>query len=337
MINTVIYHSADYDGIFCREIARKFLPKDTALIGWTFGDLPLKIPEEGPVYVMDLPVAEVFGAKATDQMMEWPAALSPVIVRGLLERLVWIDHHVSAIASHPLGIPGYRIDGVAACRLTWQWFKAQIVWAAQTGSMSPLSPFPTKDEFVDRKVSEPLAVRLAGEYDVWDHRGDGDLEFQCGLDTRPQLDWEALLSTDEFGAEIVAELIRDGTLAMRCLAQRDARVVRERSFTRAWEGLNFLCLNTPRCSSLSFAALDKPENKHDGLLAFYFNGRHWIVSLYHAAGRKDSDLLKIARAHGGGGHAGACGFQCETLPFLEPSPVPRELSSRSTPVFSRPH
>ena len=26
MKNTVIYHSADFDGIFCREIARKFLP-----------------------------------------------------------------------------------------------------------------------------------------------------------------------------------------------------------------------------------------------------------------------------------------------------------------------
>ena len=37
---TVIYHSADYDGIFCREIAHKFLP-DAELIGWNFGDVPL--------------------------------------------------------------------------------------------------------------------------------------------------------------------------------------------------------------------------------------------------------------------------------------------------------
>ena len=37
MKTTVIHHSADFDGIFCREIARKFLP-DAELIGWDFGD-----------------------------------------------------------------------------------------------------------------------------------------------------------------------------------------------------------------------------------------------------------------------------------------------------------
>lgn len=39
MKTTVIYHSADYDGIFCREIARRFLP-DAELIGWDFADKP---------------------------------------------------------------------------------------------------------------------------------------------------------------------------------------------------------------------------------------------------------------------------------------------------------
>ena len=44
MKTTVIHHSADYDGIFCREIARKFLP-DAELIGWDFKDEPLAVPE----------------------------------------------------------------------------------------------------------------------------------------------------------------------------------------------------------------------------------------------------------------------------------------------------
>ena len=33
MKTTVIHHSADFDGLFCREIARKFLP-GAELIGW---------------------------------------------------------------------------------------------------------------------------------------------------------------------------------------------------------------------------------------------------------------------------------------------------------------
>lgn len=41
MTTTVTHHSADFDGIFCREIARKFIP-DAKLIGWDFGDEPLK-------------------------------------------------------------------------------------------------------------------------------------------------------------------------------------------------------------------------------------------------------------------------------------------------------
>ena len=59
MKTTVIHHSADFDGIFCREIARKFLP-DAEIIGWDFGDKPLAIPD-GQIYILDLPVDRVFG------------------------------------------------------------------------------------------------------------------------------------------------------------------------------------------------------------------------------------------------------------------------------------
>jgi hypothetical protein len=54
MNNTVIYHSADFDGIFCREIAKKFLPTDTVFIGWDWKDKPIPFPDQGIVYVLDL-------------------------------------------------------------------------------------------------------------------------------------------------------------------------------------------------------------------------------------------------------------------------------------------
>lgn len=99
----VIYHRADFDGLFCREIAKKFLP-DAELIGWDYGDAKLPFPSEGTVYVLDLS-PECFESVPQHQ-----------------ERLIWIDHHKSAIEKFPATIPGYRIDGVAACRLAWQWF-----------------------------------------------------------------------------------------------------------------------------------------------------------------------------------------------------------------------
>ncbi len=178
---------------------------------------------------------------------------------------------------------------------------------------------PTKQDYLDRKVSEPLAVRLAGEYDVWSHRGDGDVEFQFGLDCCPRgPQWTELLSLKQNPEDEVHlnALLIAGRAAMACYAKRDADIMRSRSFMVEFEGLKFLALNTARCNSNTFAARDVPETGHDALLAFYTKGDVWCVSLYHAAHRKNIDLSLIAVKHGGGGHGGACGFTVKTLPFL---------------------
>lgn len=293
---TVIHHSADYDGLFCREIARKFLP-EAELIGWDFADAPIPVPE-GTVYVMDLPLDKPFG---------WPMPLIHV-PHG---NLVWIDHHKSAIESHPMDLPGYRIDGVAACRLAWQWFSMRMHEIRNIGAMVV---HPNEEDFITRKVQEPLAVRLAGEYDIWDHRGDGDLELQFGLRVEgDKIAWDMLLSTNTGYTE---QLIKQGAIAKRYSEKVDADLVRFRSFKIKWEGLTFLCLNTGRFNSLTFDALDHPVTGHDALLGFSYNGKDWVVSLYHAKHRKDLDLSLIAVKHGGGGHRGACGFRTETLFFL---------------------
>lgn len=311
MKTTVIFHSGDYDGIFSREIARKFLP-DAELIGWDFVDKPLieRLPmDESPIYVIDLPVdRSIFGADFKD--------IAGPLLQTILKRVIWIDHHKSSIDTHPKDIPGYRIDGVAACRLAWQWFIRHS--NGQNDDVMPLKEF-----YIERRLTEPLAVRLAGEYDVWDHRdNDADIAFQFGLDSMTSPPWDLLLSFGlQAGKAIDAEtyvesIVNDGAAAMRCYAKRDADVMRTRSFLADFEGLRFLCLNTPRCNSQTFAARDVKETGHDALLAFFWNGEFWNVSLYHAAHRKDLDLSEIAKKWKGGGHRGACGFRASSLPFL---------------------
>lgn len=303
---TVIHHSADYDGIFCREIARKFLP-DAELIGWDYGDPKIDPPAEGVIYIMDLsPDCLNLEGKNT----------------RIFERLIWIDHHKSSIETHPTTIPGYRIDGVAACRLAWQWFSIMQHNAQHQTNEQMQVPLPYKEAFVNREVSEPLAVRLAGEYDVWDHRdNDADVAFQFGLDAQKELQWGFLLGFD--GAErygpsnYCSSLVNDGRAAMHCYEKRDADIMRSRSFMVKFEGLTFLALNTARCNSNTFAAKDVPETGHDALLAFYCTGKDFSVSMYHAAHRKDLDLSAIAVKYGGGGHRGACGFRAKALPFLQ--------------------
>ena len=84
MRTTVVYHSADADGWFCREIARKFLP-DAELIGWDFKDGPIEFPEDGVVYVVDLPPEQPFGRELTFEERE---------------RVIWIDHHASSLQKY---------------------------------------------------------------------------------------------------------------------------------------------------------------------------------------------------------------------------------------------
>jgi hypothetical protein len=326
---TVIHHSADFDGIFCREIARKFLP-GAQLIGWDWSDPKISFPGEGTVYVLDL---------------------SPDCFGGIYpgDRLIWIDHHKSAIDKYDNAecprLAGYRIDGVAACRLAWQWF----VYNANDYAISASSDLavrtmrmPEKQEFIDRTVTEPYAVRLAGEYDIWDKRDPNTDVFQFGLRSMKLMpgEWKSLLSLDRkltfeelssaahYGTKdvlkpdgtshpiLIYKLIENGELLMGYQRENDASVVNHRSFLVEWEGLKFLALTTARCNSLTFAAKDVPETGHDALMGFYYTGGGWTVSLYHANHRKDLDLSVIAVKHGGGGHRGACGFQVDKLPFL---------------------
>jgi hypothetical protein len=318
MKTTVIHHSADFDGLFCREIARKFLP-EAELIGWDFGDKPLEIPPEGQIYILDLPVDRVFGDNFSGK-----ATTKYFCHDDMLKRVIWIDHHKSSIESHPANIAGYRIDGVAACRLAWQWFLDQ--WRKSTGMVTLL---PDKTEYVERRVVEPMAVRLAGEYDIWDKRDPLAEVFQFGLRSKvlEPFDWQELLSdkivpaTEGTGMDIsetdllTGALLQNGYLLQRYQQNQDASLM-YRSLMVDFEGLKFLTLNTARCNSLTFASKDIPETGHDALMGFYWTGMTFKVSLYHAKHRTDIDLSQIAVKHGGGGHRGACGFEIYSLPFV---------------------
>ena len=41
----------------------------------------------------------------------------------ITNNVIWIDHHKTAIEKHGgLNVPGLRVDGIAGCELTWQYF-----------------------------------------------------------------------------------------------------------------------------------------------------------------------------------------------------------------------
>lgn len=311
---TVIYHSADFDGIFSREIARKFLP-DAELIGWDYGNPKLTVPE-GKFYILDLS----------------PECLQPdVLPMADAQRMIWIDHHASAIAKFPAAFLGYRIDGVAACRLAWQYFSPDFDGDGMV--------LPPKVDYVNRTVSEPYAVRLAGEYDIWDNRDPNADLFQHGLRSMDLTGrWSDLftlnrkLSIDEIEnlisighqpdlasdgtnfPPLVHTLLENGRCLQYAATNQNASIIKAAGFTIEFEGLKMLACNNARYNSHLFTAGIKPE--HDALFGFAYRDGQWAVSLYHAPGKEHHDLSKIAVKYGGGGHRGACGFRAKTLPFL---------------------
>lgn len=264
---------------------------DAELIGWDYGDPLLEFPKNGAVYVLDLSPECFVKTSILDE--QWG-------------RLVWIDHHATAIAKWPSEFPGYRIDGVAACRLAWQWFSHP---ACRT-----LAPFSKKD-FVSRRVVEPLAVRLAGEYDIWDKRDRNAELFQHGLRSVPLTDgvWLALL---EGGTPIlpnpVHSLLQRGEAIQFAKTAENESIIKACGFTIDFEGFKLLACNAARYNSQLFAAALTPE--HDGCLGFNWDGKQWRVSLY--TDKPGIDLSPVAVKFGGGGHRGACGFRIDKLPFL---------------------
>lgn len=321
MKTTVIHHSADFDGLFCREIARKFLPPDTEFIGWDFKDAPLDtnlLHSQNKIYVLDLPFDRPFGLEFKGGWICKGAEQIQPIDRWDSGNIIWIDHHKTSIDTHPKEIPGYRIDGVAACRLAYAWFKSMPEHATPNfAGRGVEETLPSKQQFIDNEVTEPLAVRLAGMYDIWDKRDPRAETFQLGLRSLEgnMVQWNLIL--DGNGGAYLDELLRKGALLQGYQQRIDKSVVSGRSFIVEFEGLKFLALNTARCNSLTFSALDVPATGHDALMGFYFDGQKWNVSLYHASHRTEIDLSAIAKKYDGGGHRGACGFNTVAqLPFF---------------------
>lgn len=292
----VFYHSADLDG-HCSGAICKYAMPDAILHGINYGD-PFPWGEIKPhdvVYMVD------FSLQPFEDMIR---------LQNACHKFTWIDHHKSA--EEEWKASGMVIRG---CVLNQMYAACELCW----------------DYLFDENL--PRSVYYLGRYDIWKHHDcPGSLEFQYGMriyDTWPQNQsmWEELF-TDNAMAEKIAE---QGTLFLRYEREQNKKFASAYAFETELDGLRCIAVNKGFTNSLVFESVYDPE-RHDAMLSFAYRGEKqdtslfsnrtfaaqkgfWTVSLY--ATKPEIDVSVICKAHGGGGHKGAAGFQCDTLPFLK--------------------
>lgn len=278
-----LYHD-DPDGRASAAIVRRVYGEEAVLHAIDYGD-PVPwgaIRQAGRVIVVD------FSLPAEDMLRIAENA-----------KLVWIDHHVSAIEAltpYAGDWEGLRDTRQAACVLTWRYY------------------------FPDQPV--PRAILLIGDWDTWAWEEPETGAFGAGLrqqDTDPENDvlWGRLLSGE---AGFLADLVAQGEI-LRAARLRDIRRDVDRyAFEVSFDGHRTLAINQRGSGdigeyirelgySLAYCYLDEMQ---DGVL---MTG----VSLYSA----EVDVSEIAARYGGGGHRGAAGFAFprQSVPFPPESKV----------------
>jgi len=211
---------------------------------------------------------------------------------NITENVIWIDHHKTAIDklsdfSYLKGIRGEGGKGKpAACKLTWDYFFNNLI--------------------------TPMAVLYISDYDSWTYKIDTTREFKLGMDTENtnplSFTWEDLFNSPDKENSI----IDTGLIIDEYRKKQYSHIMASNGFTVEFEGFKGVACNAgPGINSELF----ETAPPHDIMLPFYFNGEKFTVSIYST--NENIDCSEIAKKHGGGGHKGAAGFVCKSLPFIK--------------------
>lgn len=272
------YHSADLDG-HCSGALIKMVYPECEMIGINYGDeFPWDdIEKDEIIYMVD------FSLQPFKYMIKLQKKC----------KLIWIDHHKSAIEEYDKAnfegkvpkIAGNQKSGIGACQLVWEYFDKGL----------------------------PTFIKLLAEYDVWDHSDSRTLPFQWGMrqfaDTSPdnQEFWKSLFDVEE-----VVRITEVGGIILKYQQVENEKYIKACGFDLEFDGLKCIAVNKMLTNSMLFTSVWNPE-EYDAMLTFGYRNGKWTICLY--SDKEDIDISGIAKARNGGGHKGAAGFQSKTLPF----------------------
>lgn len=272
----IVYHHSDIDGRCAAAIVLSKYP-ECRTREINYNETPDFEQEVGHCEKVYI-VDFSFGPKLMDQLLL------------LTKDIVWIDHHKTA-KHYNYDFPGKRDfsePGLSGCELTWQY------------------AYPSEEI--------PEAIRLIGDYDTWRLDTEEDSKaFHVGLQlhcTNPNsFHWHVMFQNDTTAGMFIRQTIKEGRL-IRLYKTRSAE-----NFCKSWgwtgtlNGYDAYIINRGPCGSDAFG---EKIDQYPLCISVIFNGTNWTVSLYS----KTVDAGAIATLWGGGGHSGAAGFVCFTLPIV---------------------
>jgi len=304
MIKTLIVHHNDADGRCAAAIVIKARQKplgNTACIEADYKDIRNAAWTEN-LLAFSRAAEEVWIVDFSFP----PDLMEAIQFQKVFGGVVWIDHHKTASGypySHLPGLRDFSNKGPAACELAWKFL------------------FP--------RMAVPRLVTLVGDYDSWRLEHPESSAVRVALEAKawardPKSDgWRAWLQDDDGAAALVA----DGYTMMEFRDGYCASMAKSYGFETRFEGLRCYAMNIYGMGSQVFGAKMK---QYDACLSFVFDGKLFTVGLYSE--REEVDCGAICKKHGGGGHKGAAGFQCDLLPFgLESAAQPVGAEAEGPP------
>lgn len=287
-----IFYHTDLDGHAAGAIVKTVHPEAKMYpINYGYGFPWDDIKKDDTVYMVD------FALQPFSDMVR---------LKEMCKEFIWVDHHKTSLNEAVLNsftTPGLRQDGVAGCELTWTYL------------------FPDKHM--------PVAIKLLGAYDIWDHSDPSTLPFQYGMrikETDPGKDmtwWNMLMK--QTSSPYIEEIVSDGETILAYEEMTNASLIKSYGFEtllpvdyvedgrKRYRVYQAIVVNRGNGSSKIFDSVWNAEKYHLMITFCRLPSRKWTVSLYST--REDVDCGAIAKIFGGGGHKGAAGWQCEELPF----------------------
>lgn len=281
----LIYYHDDNDGCCAAAVAGNYYDRNQFAIKFvainygkeSWSEDEIKAAEK--VWLVDF---------TSDKMDEFVKVCGP--------KLIWIDHHKTAVEKFPglwysSSILGIRSLEKAACILTWEFTHPE-------------------------DISSPVAVAYIGDKDMWRFEYPETRAFSAGFSlmvkTPDNPVWDQLLGLNY--EDTVNKMISLGELLLEAQNYK-----LQKAFDR---GVDFTFHNwrarlvntTGNISELGEFIYKKPE--YDIAIMWQAVEDMVVFSLRSDSENPDSpDCAKIAQLYGGGGHRNAAGFQIKNVDF----------------------